>query len=66
MNYEVVRTQQTTEGVVYVMKNGRSVVVGFDGNAKARNTEGRGIAPSGRFAADVKAMMRAVFRFQTA
>lgn len=65
MTYQVIRTEQTEQGTVYVMSNGESVLT--CGNyVSCRNAAGRGFARSGRFAHIAYAMLRAVERFQKA
>lgn len=66
MTYQVIRTEQTEEGTVYVMSNTESVLVRADGSSRCRNIYGRGLADTGRFAHACAEMRRAVKRFREA
>jgi hypothetical protein len=66
MTYQVIRTEQTEQGDVFVMNNGESVLICASGYVSCRNAAGRGFARTGRFAHIAQAMLLAVARFQKA
>lgn len=66
MAYQVTRTEQTDQGIVYVMNNGESVLRREDGREECRNIHGRGFSNVGRFAHIAYAMRQAVRRYKVA
>jgi hypothetical protein len=64
--YQVICTEQTEQGTVYVMNNGESVLRREDGREECRNIHGRGFSGVGRFAHLAHAMRQAVRRYKVA
>ena len=63
-NYQVTRKEESSEGTVYVMSNGESVVLLADGREVCRNIHGRGFSNNGRFAHIAYAMRKAVRNYR--
>jgi hypothetical protein len=64
--YQVTRTEQTEQGILFVMNNGESVLRRENGREECRNIHGRGFSCVGRFAHIAHAMRQAVRRHKAA